>query len=122
MSNLAIVGRILYGGIMVFCGISNYLQLKMVAELAESKGTPVPRLSVIVASTILILGGLSILANYQIKIGVLLIWVFLVPVTLIIHNFWTVEDPMLKANEMAHFIKNLLAMAGALIFLGLPAS
>ena len=122
MSNLVIVGRILYGGTMVFCGISNYMQLKMVAELAESKGTPVPRLSVIVASTILILGGLSILANYQIKIGVLLIWVFLVPVTLIIHNFWTVEDPMLKANEMAHFIKNLLAMAGALIFLGLPAS
>jgi hypothetical protein len=45
-----------------------------------------------------------------------------VPVTLIIHNFWTVEDPMLRGSEQAHFLKNLLALAGALIFLALPGA
>ena len=122
MDTLVFVGRILYGGLMVFAGINNYLNLKVLAELTTSKGMPLPMLSVVVASTILILGGLSILLNYRIKIGVLLIWVFLVPVTIIIHNFWAVEDPMFKANEMAHFLKNLLALAGALIFLGLPTT
>ncbi|MDJ0987883.1 MAG: DoxX family membrane protein [Desulfobacterales bacterium] len=122
MNALVVVGRVLYGGLMVYAGISNFLHLKMMAELTKMKGMPLPTLSVAIASAILISGGLSILANYRIKIGVLLIWIFLVPVTLIIHNFWTVEDPMVRGNEMAHFLKNLLALAGALIFLALPAS
>ena len=122
MNPLVIAGRVLYGGLMVYAGISNFLNLKIMAELTKMKGMPLPTLSVAIASAILILGGLSILVNYRTKIGVLLIWIFLVPVTLIIHNFWTVEDPMIRGNEMAHFLKNLLALAGALIFLTLPAS
>ena len=107
---------------LIFCGIQNYRHLKIMAELTKSKGMPVPTLCVVVASAICILGGISILANYQIKIGVLLVWIFLLPSTLIIHNFWTVKDPMEKGNEMGHFLKNLLILAGALIFLALPAT
>ncbi len=120
MDTLVTVGRVLYGGVMIFSGIQNYRHLKIMAELTKSKGMPVPTLCVVVASAICILGGISILVNYQIKIGVLLVWVFLLPSTLIIHNFWTVKDPMEKGNEMGHFLKNLLILAGALIFLALP--
>ena len=122
MNTLVIVGRVLYGGVMVFAGVNNYLNLKVMTDITKSKGMPVPALCVVIASALCILGGLSILANYQIKIGVLLIWVFLVPSTVIIHNFWTAEDPMVKGNEMGHFLKNLLILAGALIFLALPDS
>ena len=122
MDTLVTVGRVLYGGVMIFSGIQNYRHLKIMAELTKSKGMPVPKLCVVIASAICILGGISILANYQIKIGVLLVWVFLLPSTIIIHNFWTVKDPMERGNEMGHFLKNLLILAGALIFLGLPAS
>ena len=120
MDTLVTVGRVLYGGVMIFSGIQNYRHLKIMAELTKSKGMPVPTLCVVIASAICILGGISILVNYQIKIGVLLVWVFLLPSTLIIHNFWTVKDPMEKGNEMGHFLKNLLILAGALIFLALP--
>ena len=120
MDTLVTVGRVLYGGVMIFSGIQNYRHLKIMAELTKSKGMPVPTLCVVVASAICIMGGISILVNYQIKIGVLLVWVFLLPSTLIIHNFWTVKDPMEKGNEMGHFLKNLLILAGALIFLALP--
>jgi len=122
MDTLVLAGRILYGGAMVFAGFINYLHLKELAELTKSKGVPLPTLCVVIASIICILGGLSILANYQIKIGVLLIWVFLVPATVIIHNFWTVKDPMLKGHEVGHFLKNILILAGALILLSIPAS
>ena len=122
MDTLVTVGRVLYGGVMIFSGIQNYRHLKIMAELTKSKGMPVPTLCVVIASAICILGGISILVNYQIKIGVLLVWVFLLPSTLIIHNFWTVKDPMEKGAEMGHFLKNLLILAGALIFLALPDS
>ena len=122
MDTLVTVGRVLYGGVMIISGIQNYRHLKIMAELTKSKGMPVPTLCVVIASAICILGGISILVNYQIKIGVLLVWVFLLPSTLIIHNFWTVKDPMERGNEMGHFLKNLLILAGALIFLALPTS
>ena len=122
MNTLVIAGRILYGGLMVFAGINNFRHFHVMVDLTKSKGMPVPTLCVATASAICTLGGLSVLANYHIKIGVLLIWIFLVPVTLIIHNFWSVEDPMLRGNEQAHFLKNFLALAGALIFLALPGA
>ncbi len=122
MNTLIVAGRILYGGVMIFAGVNNYLNLKVMADLTKSKGMPLPTLCVVIASAICILGGLSILTNYQIKIGVFLIWLFLAPSTVIIHNFWTVEDPMVKGNEMGHFLKNLLILAGALIFLALPGA
>ena len=122
MNTLIVAGRILYGGVMIFAGVNNYLNLKVMADLTKSKGMPLPTLCVVIASAICILGGLSILTNYQIKIGVFLIWLFLAPSTVIIHSFWTVEDPMVKGNEMGHFLKNLLILAGSLIFLALPGA
>ena len=122
MNTLIVAGRILYGGVMIFAGVNNYLNLKVMADLTKSKGMPLPTPCVVIASAICILGGLSILTNHQIKIGVFLIWLFLAPSTVIIHNFWTVEDPMVKGNEMGHFLKNLLILAGALIFLALPGA
>ena len=121
MNTLATVGRILFGGLFIFSGIHNYRHLKIMAELTKSKGMPLPTLCVVIASAICILGGISILANYQIKIGVALVWIFLLPATVIIHNFWSIQDPMERGNEMAHFLKNFLILAGALICLALPA-
>ena len=121
MHNLVLAGRILFGGLMVYAGIMDLVDIKLMAQITGSKGMPLPTLSVAVAAIILILGGLSILANYRIKIGVLLIWIFLVPVTLIIHNFWAFDDPAARGNEMAHFLKNILILAGVLVFLNLAA-
>ena len=121
MGTLVLAGRILFGGLLVYAGIMDLVDLKIMAQITGSKGMPFPTLSVVVAAIILILGGLSILANYRIKIGVLLVWIFLVPVTLIIHNFWAFEDPAARGNEMAHFLKNILILAAALVFLNLPA-
>ena len=122
MNTLIIAGRVLYGGVMVCAGINNYLNLNVMADITKSKGMPAPTFCVVIASAICILAGLSFLANYQIKIGILLIWVFLVSSTVVNHNFWTVEDPMVRGNEMGHFLKNLLILAGALLILTLPDS
>ena len=79
MRNLVLVGRIVFGGLMAFSGIGNLVDIKLMAQLTGAKGMPLPTFSVAFASIILILGGLSILANYRIKTGVLLVWIFLVP-------------------------------------------
>jgi putative oxidoreductase len=60
-------------------------------------------------------GGLSILLGYRAKLGAWLIALFLVPVTLMMHNFWAVHDPMMAQIHMAMFMKNVSMLGGALL-------
>jgi len=60
-------------------------------------------------------GGLSILLGYRARIGAWLLVIFLVPVTLMMHNFWVVKDPMMAQMQMVMFMKNLSMLGGALL-------
>jgi putative oxidoreductase len=60
-------------------------------------------------------GGLSILLGYRAKIGAWLIALFLIPVTLMMHKFWTVHDPMMAQIQMVMFMKNMAILGGALL-------
>ena len=44
----------------------------------------------------------------------MLVILFLVPVTFMMHQFWTATDPMIAADQMAHFIKNVSLIGSAL--------
>jgi uncharacterized membrane protein YphA (DoxX/SURF4 family) len=59
MRNLVLAGRILFGCLLVYCGIGNLIDLKIMAEITGSQGMPLPSFSVAFASLILILGGLT---------------------------------------------------------------
>ena len=62
-----------------------------------------------------LLGGLSILLGYRAKLGAWLLVIFLVPVTVMMHNFWAVKDPMMAQMQMAMFLKNMTMLGGALL-------
>jgi putative oxidoreductase len=53
--------------------------------------------------------------GYHAKIGAWLIVLFLVPVTLTMHNFWAVHDPMIAQIQMIMFMKNVSTPGGALL-------
>ena len=44
-----------------------------------------------------------------------MIVLFLVGVTPMLHNFWTVTDPMAYQMQMVMFMKNLSMLGGALV-------
>ena len=63
-----------------------------------------------------IVGGLSVLLGFHGKVGAWLLVLFLVPVTLTMHNFWAVKDPMMQQIQMAMFLKNISMLGSALFF------
>lgn len=115
-----LIGRIVLGIYYLFNASNHFMRLDMLTGYAGSKGVPAPRLAVAGSGAILGLGGLSILLGFQPVIGVALIVIFLVPVALMMHNFWTVEDPQMKMVEMTQFMKNMALAASALMFLAIP--
>jgi putative oxidoreductase len=82
---------------------------------AAQAGVPTAKLLVPASGILALVGGLSILLGYKAKIGAWLLVLFLVPVTLLMHNFWAVKDPMMAQMQMAMFLKNVTMLGGALL-------
>jgi putative oxidoreductase len=88
---------------------------KQTIAYAATQGAPLASVAVPVSGIIALPGGLSILLGYRAKIGAWLIVLFLVPITLIMHKFWTVHDPVIAQMQMVMFMKNLAILGGALL-------
>jgi putative oxidoreductase len=87
----------------------------MLAGYAKAKGVPAPEAMVIVSGLMELAGGLLIAVGYQARLGAWLIVAFLVPVTFMIHNYWTAKDPQAKMTDMVMFNKNLALIGTALL-------
>jgi putative oxidoreductase len=72
-------------------------------------------IAVPLSGVVAIAGGLSILLGYRAKLGAWLIVLFLIPVTLMLHKFWLVQDPMMAQIQMILFMKNVSMLGGALL-------
>lgn len=88
---------------------------KQAIAYAATQGVPLASVAVPLSGLLAIAGGLSILLGYRAKVGAWLIVLFLVPVTLMMHKFWTVGDPMMAQIQMIMFMKNIAMLGGALL-------
>ncbi len=109
----ALAGRILYSLIFLLAGPFHFSHQDI--AYAAQQGVPLPGLLVPASGVIALAGGLSILLGYRARVGAWLLVLFLVPVTLMMHNFWAVKDPMMAQMQMAMFMKNLSILGGALL-------
>lgn len=120
MEWILLIGRIIFGGFFIFSGLNHFMNLGMMSGYAESKGTPAPQVAVAGSGVMLLAGGLSVVLGVLPVIGLILIILFLLPVSFVIHDFWAVPEEQ-KMNEQIHFMKNM-ALAGAALALLYGAS
>lgn len=113
MRYLVPVGRVLYSAIFLMTILGHFSQGYV--GYAAQQGVPAAGLLVPLSGIIAIAGGLSIALGFKAKIGAWLIVIFLVPVTLAMHNFWAVSDPMMRGMQMAMFMKNVSMLGAALL-------
>lgn len=116
-----LIGRIILGAYYTFSGYKHIKNLDFMAGYAASKGVPAPKLATLGTGLMLILGGLSILTGILPALGALLLVVFLVPTAVMMHNYWTVSDPMVRMGEEINFQKDIALAASALMFLAIQS-
>ncbi|HEX4473484.1 MAG TPA: DoxX family protein [Polyangiaceae bacterium] len=109
------LGRALFSAIFIAGGLGHF-SAKTIG-FAASQGVPLASIAVPLSGVLSLVGGLSILLGYHAKIGAVLIALFLIPVTLMMHKFWAVADPMMAQMQMAMFMKNVGLLGGALLIL-----
>lgn len=114
-----LLGRLLVGGMYLGAGINNLVHLGATAGYAASKGVPAPALLVTLASALLVIGGTSLLTGFQPRLGVAAVLLFLVPVTLMMHNFWALQGFQAELEQHS-FLGNVALGGSALMFLLIP--
>jgi len=121
-----LIGRLVFGGFFLYNGINHFKQRKALAQHAGSKNVPMPEAAVTVSGALLTLGGASILLGVKPKLGAAAIIGFLAGVSPLMHDFWRIEDPNQRMNDMINFSKNVALLGGALALMSVeepwPAS
>jgi putative oxidoreductase len=108
-----LAGRLLFSLIFLLAAVGHFSHQEI--AYAALQGVPLASIAVPLSGVLALLGGLSLLVGYRAKWGAWLLILFLVPVTLWMHNFWAVKDPMMAQMQMAMFMKNLSMIGGALL-------
>jgi putative oxidoreductase len=113
MNYLVFLGRLCYSAIFIMAGPAHFTK----ADLAYgvSKGVPLASIAVPLSGVIALLGGLSILTGCKARYGAWLLVLFLVPVTVMMHDFWAITDPVVKSMQQIMFMKNLSMLGAALL-------
>ena len=107
------VGRAFFAAIFLMAGPAHFNPATI--AYARSAGVPFADFLVPASGVLAVLGGLSVLLGWRARVGAALLVAFLVPVTLSMHAFWTVKDPMMAQMQFAMFMKNLSMLGGALL-------
>jgi putative oxidoreductase len=110
---VVVLGRFFFALIFLVAAPNHFT--RQTIAFSASQGVPWASIAVPLSGVLAIAGGLSILLGYRARLGAWLIVLFLIPVTLMLHKFWLVQDPMMAQIQMILFMKNVSMLGAALL-------
>jgi len=109
-----LIGRVLLSIIFLYDAYDSTIYFdETIRQMATYNFTWYPVFFLKLGIALLIIGGLLLLLGYRSSFGALLLLLYWIPVTIIVHAYW--NDPTnLQREQALHFMKNL-AIAGGLL-------
>ncbi len=113
-SCLTLLGRILLSLIFILSGLGKIGDWSGTASYMVAKGMVAVPFFLPLAILFELGGGLSVLLGFKARWGARALICFLIPATLIFHNFWAATGTE-QRMQMINFLKNLAIMGGLLL-------
>jgi putative oxidoreductase len=114
MDIVLLISRLFISSLFLWAGMAKVLQWNGTIAYMASKNFPLIHVLLPAAVAIQLLGGLSLLLGFQIRIGAALLIIFIVPATIMMHDFWNL-DGMERVIEMTMFMKDMAIFGGLLL-------
>lgn len=108
------IGRIMLALLFLISGLSKIGGFSKVAGYMASTGIPLAEVALVLSILIEVGGGLMLILGWRVRWAAALIFLWLIPVTLMFHNFWAADAAQYQ-NQFNHFMKNVTIM-GAMIY------
>lgn len=112
------LGRIFLALLFVVSGIGKITGYAGTAAVMASKGLPLVDILLPLTIAVELGGGLLLALGWKARWAAAVLFLFLIPTTLIFHQFWGI-DPKLVQMQKIHFLKNVAIMGGMLMVLAI---
>jgi putative oxidoreductase len=109
-----LAGRILISVIFLISGFFKVGGYSQIVGYAAAVHLPAPGVAIAMAAAVELACGLAILAGFKTRASAWLLFLYLLPVTYIFHNFWAVQGQE-QQMQMVNFLKNVAIMGGLLV-------
>lgn len=114
---MALAGRVIFAMIFILSGISNIMHFsELSGSLAQHMLVSNAGLLLGLGIVLQLGGGIMVLLGLYTRIGALLLFIFIVPVTFLFYAFWMYGDGVQILAQLQHFMKNI-AMCGAALYI-----
>lgn len=114
-----ILGRMLFAALFIPAGVHKIIGFSSVSGYMASKGLPMVDVLLVLTIIIELGGGLMLLLGWHARLAALTIALFLIPVTVIFHSYWNIEDAQQMMTQQRMFMKNMAIIGGLLCITGL---
>lgn len=111
---MPLIGRILISVIFILSGLMKLESWSSSAAFLAMKHFPIPSAMLVGAIIVEVLGGLCLLLGFKARIAAFIMFLYLIPTTIVFHNFWAMQGAA-RADNHIHFLKNLPIMGGLLM-------
>jgi putative oxidoreductase len=111
---VALLARVLLSAIFVLSGVNKIMDWSGTEGYMESKEMPLVPLLHVGAIVFELGGGLLVLSGFKARWGAVALILFIIPATLIFHNFWAVPETQ-RQEQMINFLKNVAILGGLLM-------
>ncbi|HXT87277.1 MAG TPA: DoxX family protein [Verrucomicrobiae bacterium] len=111
---MPLIGRILISLIFLFSGFGKLTSFNASAAFLASKHFPIASAMLVGAIIVEIIGGLCLVFGFHARIASFVMFLYLIPATLVFHNFWALQGAA-RADNQIHFLKNIAIMGGLLM-------
>jgi putative oxidoreductase len=111
---ILLLGRLLLSAIFILSGLNKLMHFSATAEGMSEMKIPLATVALVISLLIEIGGGLMVLTGIGARYAALIMFLWLIPVTLVYHHFWGIPEAV-KEMQMVNFLKNVAIMGGLLI-------
>jgi putative oxidoreductase len=110
----ALVGRILIVVPFLVFGFMKFTNFHGSVETLAALKIPMTTAAAVIAIIIELLGGVCVVLGFKARFWGWVLFLYLIPVTFLAHNFWAYSGAARMDNE-GNFLKNLAIMGGLLL-------
>lgn len=114
-----LIGRIFLSTIFIFEAVDSILFFDKTKEAMTAHGlSGNQNLLLYGAIFLLVMGGIMLLLGYRSTLGAIMLLMYWVPVTFIVHDFWNEDTKAELRYQSIHFMKNIAVIGGLLMLIG----
>jgi putative oxidoreductase len=110
----SLAGRILISVMFLISGFFKVGAYSQIVGYAAALHLPAPGVAIALAAAVELACGLAILAGFKTKFAAWLLFLYLIPVTYVFHNFWAAQGQE-QQTQLVNFLKNAAIMGGLLV-------